>query len=127
MAYTYNDDDMDQNADAEKRLIEGAQGGKEFGKSVGNAAGTIGGVGIGAAATALTGGAALPLAPVIAGAGGLIGGLIGEGIGGWDAHNAEQELSASVQKKTEEDRRNLVRSAAIRQLGGDWLPRVRGL
>ena len=126
MAYTYDDYD-EELTEEEKRLLERAQGSKDFGTGVGATAGTAVGTGAGIAASVLTAGAATPLIPVIAGLGGSLGGFLGGVIGGNDAQAAEEELQAALLKKTEQDRKNAVKSAAIRELGGAYLPNIRGL
>jgi phage tail tape-measure protein len=88
-------DDYTDLTDEERKLVkqlEDAQTTDEFGNMLGTGAGYAAGAGL----TALTGGAAAPLIPVIGSLGGQIGSLIGGNIGANNATALQKKLQKSV-------------------------------
>jgi hypothetical protein len=115
----YSPDEDSSLTDEERQLIRQIEN-SQTSDDWGNMLGTGAGLAAGGVATALTGGAAAPLIPVIGGIGGQIGALIGGNIGAGQANSASNQLADLQKKKNSRSLEQEARQRAFSTLLGKY-------
>lgn len=103
----------------EKKLIKQINESQNYG-GTGGLVGSGIGTGVGLALAAGTGGAALPLVPLIAGAGNAIGGLIGSNMGQSAAERAQEKLENLQEARMRPFLEKQARQEALNKLVGRY-------
>jgi hypothetical protein len=115
----YSPDEDSSLTDEERQLIKQIEN-SQTSDDWGNMLGTGAGLAAGGIATALTGGAAAPLIPLVGGIGGQIGALIGGNIGAGQANSASNQLAEIQKKKNSRSLEQEARQRAFSSLLGKY-------